>query len=342
MTIIITIVATIFVFGLLVLFHEFGHFATAKSVGMRVDEFAVGFGPKIFSYKYGETIYSLRIIPLGGYNKIAGMEPEEDAGERSYCKKPIWARLIVISAGSLMNFVLPVILFFMVFVASGIDTPSTEPVLGSIMPDKPAAMSGLQSGDRIIKINNEEIVSWNNFVETIQVNSGKVLKVEYERNGNINATSLIPEFDAKTNHGIIGVTVGLNKYYPSIGESFILSCKHTVYIIHAMIDGLFQMFTGRTSADVSGPIGVAKMTGEVARLGIAALLQFAAFLSINLGIINLLPLPALDGGHIVTLLVEGIRRKPLSKKTIYYIQMAGFLLIITLMIFTTFNDIKNL
>lgn len=342
MTIIITIIATIFVFGLLVLFHEFGHFATAKLVGMRVDEFAIGFGPKLFSYKYGETIYSLRIIPLGGYNKIAGMEPEEDAGERSYCKKPIWARLIVISAGSLMNFVLPVILFFMIFIASGIDTPSTEPIIGNIMPNKPAAMSGLQPGDRIVKINNEEISSWNKFVEVIQVNSGKVLKVEYNRAGNINTASLIPELDTKSNHGIIGVTADLNKYYPGIGESFVLSCKHTVYIINAMIEGLFQMFTGKTSADVSGPIGVAKMTGEVARLGLAALLQFAAFLSINLGIINLLPLPALDGGHIVTLLVEGIRRKPLNKKTIYYIQMVGFLLIIALMIFTTFNDIKNL
>ena len=175
-----------------------------------------------------------------------------------------------------------------------------------------------------------------------QVNSGKILKVEYERGGQLNNASLIPELDSKSNHGIIGVTAGLNKYYPGVPESATMAVKHTAYIIGAMTEGLIQMFTGKASADVSGPIGVAKMTGEVAKLGLVPLLQFASFLSINLGIINLLPLPALDGGHIVTLLVEGIRRKPLSKKTIYYIQMAGFLLIISLMIFTTFNDIKNL
>jgi len=309
---------------------------------MRVDEFAIGFGPKIFSYKYGETTYSLRIIPLGGYNKIAGMDPEEEAGDRGYSNKPIWARLIVISAGSVMNFILPVILFFMIFMTAGVDTPSTDPILGNIMPDKPAAMAGLQPGDKIMKINNEEIKSWKNFVEVIQVSSGKILKVEYERSGQLNNASLIPELDSKSNHGIIGVTAGLNKYYPGVPESATMAVKHTAYIIGAMTEGLLQMFTGKASADVSGPIGVAKMTGEVAKLGLVPLLQFASFLSINLGIINLLPLPALDGGHIVTLLVEGIRRKPLSKKTIYYIQMAGFLLIISLMIFTTFNDIKNL
>lgn len=158
---------------------------------MRVDEFAIGFGPKIFSYKYGETTYSLRIIPLGGYNKIAGMDPEEEAGDRGYSNKPIWARLIVISAGSVMNFILPVIIFFMIFMTAGVDTPSTDPILGNIMPDKPAAMAGLQPGDKIMKINNEEIKSWKNFVEVIQVNSGKILKVEYERGGQLDRKSVV-------------------------------------------------------------------------------------------------------------------------------------------------------
>ena len=138
-----TLVATIFVFGLLVLFHELGHFITAKMVGMRVEEFAIGFGPKLFSYQKGETLYSLRIIPLGGFNKIAGMDPDEEKDERAYTAKPIWARMIVILAGSTMNFILPVLIFLGIFLTAGINTPSPEPIFGEVMEGKAAAQAGL-------------------------------------------------------------------------------------------------------------------------------------------------------------------------------------------------------
>ena len=145
---VLTIAAAVFVFGLLVLVHELGHFVTAKLTGMRVDEFAIGFGPQLLAVKRGETVYSLRAVPLGGFNNIAGMDPEaeDDAGERGYARKSVWARMLVILAGSAMNFLLPVFLYWGVFFFSGVATPSTEPVLGMVLPDRPAAQAGVRVG----------------------------------------------------------------------------------------------------------------------------------------------------------------------------------------------------
>ncbi|SDL72938.1 regulator of sigma E protease [Dendrosporobacter quercicolus] len=337
-----TLVATIFVFGLLIFFHELGHFVTAKLVGMRVDEFAIGFGPKLFSRKYGETVYSLRIIPLGGFNRIAGMDPDEEQDERSFNAKPIWARMLVIVAGSSMNLLLPIILFFGVFVGAGIDTPSSAPVIGSIFPDKPAAQSGLLPGDRIISVNQTPIASWRDFVEVVQTSAGKELSIRYETQGTTKVAAITPEYDAKADRGIIGVMPQIQHYQPGILEGLGLAVKQTYTVTVSMITGIVQMITGRVDAELAGPIGVAQMAGEVAQMGIVPLLQFAAFLSINLGLINLLPVPVLDGGHLVTLAVEGIRGRSLSRNKMQFIQMVGFALLMLLLIFTTFKDITRL
>lgn len=338
----ITILAAIFVFGLLVLVHELGHFITAKMVGMRVEEFALGFGPKLLTKQYGETLYSIRAIPLGGFNKIAGMDPSEEKDERSYTAKPVWARMIVILAGSVMNFILPIFLFFGVFFVSGIDTPSSEPVLGEVLAHKPAELAGLKNGDRIVAIDGQPIDSWKSFVENIQNGSGRVLKVEYQRDGSVMNTSLIPEYDVTAQRALIGVIASVNTYHPGFVESAQLAVKNTGFIIYKMLEGLGQMVTGKTEADLAGPLGVAQMAGDVAQLGFDRLLGFAAALSINLGIINLLPIPALDGGHFVTLVLEGVRGKPLNEKYMYYAQMIGFLLLMGLMIFATMNDFSRI
>lgn len=337
-----TIIATIFVFGLLVLVHELGHFVTAKLTGMRVDEFAIGFGPKLVSYKRGETLYSLRIIPLGGFNKIAGMDPEEEQDEGSFSTKSIPARILVIIAGSAMNFVLPVVLFFIIFFSSGIDTPSNQPIVGNIFTDKPAAKAGLSLGDRIVSVNDNEIASWGDFVNIVQINAGNKLKLRFEHNGIIQSTTVIPEYDEKASRGIIGVMPQIDKYHPSFIEAAGLSFKQTYVVASSMVVGIVQMITGKVAAEVAGPIGVAQMAGEVAQLGLMPLLQFAAFLSINLGLINLLPVPVLDGGHVVTLAVEGLRGKPLSSKQMQFIQMIGFALLMLLFLVATFKDISKL
>lgn len=337
-----TALATIFVFGLLVLVHELGHFFTAKIVGMRVDEFGIGFGPKIISYKYGETLYSWRLIPLGGFNKIAGMDPDEKQDEQSFSAKSIPARMLVIVAGSAMNFVLPILLFMIIFLSSGIDTPTQEPIVGSVFADKPAAQAGLSVGDRIINVNDAEITTWQQFVSIIQVNANNKLTLRYEHQGEMKNVTVTPEYDEKANRGIIGITPQLEKSYPGFIEAVGLSIKQTYVVASSMIIGIAQMVTGKVAAEVAGPIGVAQMAGEVAQLGLMPLLQFAAFLSINLGLINLLPVPVLDGGHLVTLAVEGLRGKPLSKNHMQFIQMVGFALLMLLFLVATFKDISRL
>ena len=341
----LTIVSAVFVFGLLVLVHEWGHFITAKMTNMRVDEFAIGFGPKLNRRKKGETLYALRAIPLGGFNRIAGMdldEEENDAGDRAYFKRPIWARMIVILAGSVMNFVLPVILFFLIFLCVGVQTPSTEPIVGAVMANRPAASAGLMAGDRITSINGQTINEWANISEVFKDSAGKPFEVTYLRGDESRHTTVIPVLDESSNRVVIGIQGSVVSQEVSIGEAASLSVEKTWRIFKAMLEALAMLVTKEgASSELSGPIGVAQMAGEVAQHGFIPLLNFAAFLSLNLGIVNLLPVPALDGGHFITLVIEAVRGKQMSKKAMYYIQAVGVVILMSLMIFATFNDITR-
>ena len=377
-----TIVAAIFVFGLLVLVHELGHFMVAKLTGMRVDEFAIGFGPKLWSRKYGETLYAIRAVPLGGFNRIAGMDYEiiermgneaeekaddggresgwrryipsvnrenvvmvpddEGAGERGYFRRPIWARMLMVLAGSFMNFILPLFIFFGIFYFSGVATPSPEPVIGAVMAEKPAAMAGLMKGDRILTIDGSEVTKWDDISRSIPGAEGKPFKLTYQRDGEVRSATLIPEEEPDSKRVIIGITSSADIYQPGILEAAGLAFQKVVFVLMAMVGALIQLVQGSVGADaLSGPVGIVQMTGEVANQGILPLLNFAAFLSLNLGLINLLPVPALDGGHFVMLVLEGLRGKPLGPKAMYYIQAAGVTLLVSLMIFTTFNDLMK-
>ena len=341
----LTIVSAVFVFGLLVLVHEWGHFITAKMTNMRVDEFAIGFGPKLISWQKGETLYALRAIPLGGFNRIAGMdldEEENDAGDRAYFKRPIWARMVVILAGSVMNFVLPVILFFLIFLCVGVQTPSTEPIVGAVMANRPAASAGLMAGDRITSINGQTINEWANISEVFKDSAGKPFEVTYLRGDESRHTTVIPVLDESSNRVVIGIQGSVISQEVSIGEAASLSVEKTWRIFKAMLEALAMLVTKEgASSELSGPIGVAQMAGEVAQHGFIPLLNFAAFLSLNLGIVNLLPVPALDGGHFITLVIEAVRGKQMSKKAMYYIQAVGVVILMSLMIFATFNDITR-
>lgn len=340
----LTVVAAIFVFGLLVLVHEFGHFITAKLTGMRVDEFAIGFGPKLISKQKGETLYSIRIIPLGGFNRIAGMDlddEENDAGDRAYYKRPVWARMIVILAGSCMNFILPLFLFFGIFFFSGVATPSPEPVVGAVVAERPAAMAGLQAGDRLVSIEGKPVDKWEDISTLLQGAAGKPFKLEYRRGEELRHTTLIPVEEPESKRTIIGITGTVDLRQPGLFEAMELSVQKTGFILVSMVGALLQLIQGQGTAELSGPLGVAQMAGQVAQMGIVPLLNFAALLSLNLGLINLLPVPALDGGHFVTLLLEALRGKPLGKQAMYYIQSFGVVILISLMLFATFNDITK-
>lgn len=338
---ILTILSAVFVFGLLVLVHEFGHFITAKLTGMRVDEFAIGFGPQLFKARRGETVYSLRAIPLGGFNDIAGMDPSDNqAGERGFCEKPVFSRMVVILAGAGFNFLLPIILFFGIYATVGIGKPAPEPVLGAVIEDRPAYLAGLQAGDKILKVDDEVITTWAGFTEKLKtVAPEQTISIEYERNSQVATTSVTPEYNEKSQRVLIGVQSSIVYEPQSIGTALTLAVTQTRDILLMMLNALADIFMSPSDADVTGPVGIAKMAGQVAETGFIPLLNFAALLSLNLGIINLLPVPALDGGHFVNLAIEAVRGKPLSPKALAYTQRFGVALLLLLTIVVTTNDI---
>lgn len=337
----LTILAAIFVFGVLVTVHEFGHFITAKMTGMRVDEFAIGFGPKIYQQKDGETLYSLRAIPLGGYNKIAGMDPDDPVEPNAFNSKPIPARMLVILAGALMNFILPIILFSGIFMVEGRMQLVNEPVLGTVVDEMAAARAGLKAGDRIVTIDGKNVETWTDVVLNLRKAGTEEITLTAERNGVLQTYKMTPMFDKDAGRPLIGVSPKFSKeslgFFGSIKEGFI----YTKNIGLSMVSGLYRIVSGNAPADVAGPIGVAQMAGQVAEKGLLPLMNFVAFLSINLGVINLLPLPALDGGHFVLLLLEALRGKPLGGKAMTNIQMVGVALILALTVFSTFKDITR-
>lgn len=337
----LTILAAIFVFGVLVTVHEFGHFITAKMTGMRVDEFAIGFGPKIYQQKDGETLYSLRAIPLGGYNKIAGMDPDDPVEPNAFNSKPIPARMLVILAGALMNFILPIILFSGIFMVEGRLQLVNEPVLGTVVDEMVAARAGLKAGDRIVTIDGKNVETWTDVVLNLRKAGTEEVTLTAERNGVLQTYKMTPMFDKDAGRPLIGVSPKFSKeslgFFGSIKEGFI----YTKNIGLSMVSGLYRIVSGNAPADVAGPIGVAQMAGQVAEKGLLPLMNFVAFLSINLGVINLLPLPALDGGHFVLLLLEALRGKPLGGKAMTNIQMVGVALILALTVFSTFKDITR-
>lgn len=332
--------AIIVVFGLIVLVHELGHFITAKLTGMYVEEFAIGFGPKIVSFKYGETRYSIRAIPLGGFNKISGMDLEDtSAGDRAYCKKPLLSRLLVISAGSLMNFILPIFLIAFSAYYYGITTPSNAPVIGQVMVSSPAYDAGLKAGDKIVSIDGFSINNWQEIGEKLQDKEGRSVHLIINRDNEDRKIQVFPRQDADSKKLLIGIMPSGTTEHFSLGQSLEIGFSYVVNVIQEMYKGLLDLITGKSSAELSGPIGVAQMTSQYAKMGMQALITFTAILSINLGVINLLPIPALDGGHIVMLIIEGIYGKPISPKVLKKVQAIGVVLLLSLMVFATTKDI---
>ena len=336
----ITILGAVFVFGVIVMIHELGHFLTAKACGMRVDEFAIGIGPNVIQKQKGETLYSIRLLPLGGFNKIAGMDPSEEVGERGFSNKPVWQRFIVIAAGATFNFLLAIVIYFCIFAFHGTTVPSHEPVIGDTFAGNPAAEAGIQQGDRILTINGQSIQEWKDITQSLQGHSNHVVSVTLDRKGEIISTTVIPRESG--DRAVIGINPVMDVKQYGIGESAVYAVTHTGSTIMEMLQGLWNIVTGHSKGDVAGPIGVAQMAGQVAQHGFISLLLFTALLSLNLGVINLLPIPVLDGGHLVLLILEGITGRKLPEKALQYIQMTGVGLLLLVFVYSTFQDILRL
>lgn len=334
-----TILAAIVLFGVLITVHELGHFLAAKGTGMLVTEFSIGFGPKLIQKKVGETLYSLRLCPLGGYNRIAGMEPGEAVTPRGFNGRPLWARMLVILAGPFMNFLLPFLLFFGIFAVSGLTLPVNKPVVGSLMEGYPGAAAGLQAGDRLVSINGRKLEKWNDINSLVQENGPKPGKVVIRRDGREMTLTLQPRFDGESKRFLIGVRPPLEYRQLSLWESLKTAGLAVGKTTVAMVDGLRKMITGKVRADIAGPIGVAHMAGDMAAQGAVPYLEFMAFLSLNLAVLNLVPIPALDGGQFLVLVVEGLLGHTLAPKAKEIIQMIGVACIVALTIFATMHDL---
>lgn len=334
MNTIITIISFVFVFGLLVFFHEFGHFALAKLNNIKVHQFALGMGPKLISYKGKETEYSIRIFPIGGYVKMEG-EDEASDDERSFsCKTPL-QRISVLAAGPIMNIVLAIVL--LAIIAFSFGTPVN--IIDKITEGSPAELAGLKSGDEIIKINNTDIDSWEDIVDTIGSSKDNILNIKVLRNEETLSFKVTPKLDIETKRYLIGITPAMRK---SVIKAVKSSVENVFLVMKQIFEFLFSFIRGEGSTeDVVGPIGMFHYVGEAARISIFSLFSLAAVISINLAILNILPFPALDGGRIIFAIIELIKGSPIDPEKEGFVHMIGFVILIILMILVVVKDISR-
>ncbi|WAA10748.1 RIP metalloprotease RseP [Fervidibacillus albus] len=409
-----TVIAFMILFGALVFFHEFGHFLFAKRAGILCREFAIGFGPKLFAWKKNETMYTVRLLPVGGYVRMAGEDPEmielrpglvvgllldqegtvkkiilnqkekypeariveveyadmerelvirgyeqdeetiqqfkvdeqacyvENGVEtqiapwnRQFHSKPLLARTLAIFAGPLFNFLLAAVIFIFLGLVQG--NPSNEPILGEMTEDGSAIEAGLEEGDIVYAIDGAEVTSWFDIVEIIQENPEKTLTFQIERDGQFLEIPVVPQnIDGE---GKIGVYQSMDK---SPLNAFLSGVVQTVFWTKQIFIILGDLITGGFTIDaLAGPVGIYASTEVVAQTGIYSLMRWGALLSINLGIMNLLPIPALDGGRLVFLGIEAVRGKPIDKNKEGFVHFIGFALLFLLMLVVTWNDIQR-
>jgi len=327
----------------LILAHEFGHFITAKAFRVKVTEFGVGFPPRLFGKKRGETLYSLNAIPLGGFTKMAGEDDPDIA--RSLASKPTGIRLLVLSSGSLMNFLAPLLLFSIAFMVPH-NMVAGKVLVEEVAPNSPAAVAGIEAGDTLLSVNEKPVNNTGNLYRYIQINLGKETNISVKHSDLIiENVSLVPRWRPPEGQGAIGVSVKtidavIVRQSEPPWRAAPLAVSSCIENFALFKNGILSILTGATPPQVVGPVGIAQITGEVARAGLSPLLEFAAFLSINLGLINLFPLPALDGGRIVFILLETARRgKRVPPKTQGLIHLIGLAVLIGAMIAITYNDI---
>ncbi|MCF6096729.1 RIP metalloprotease RseP [Thermovorax subterraneus] len=329
-----TIAISIIVFGALVFFHELGHFLVAKLCSIKVNEFSLGFGPTLVSFKKGETLYSVRALPLGGYVKMEG-EDEKSGDPRAFSNKPVGARMAVVIAGPMMNLLMAVILISLIGFFGGVATTKVE-----VIPNSPAELAGIKDGDIIVAIDNKKISSWDETVSIISQKPNQTLELEILRNGEKKEISVTAKQEPETGRGVIGIKSVVIRY--SLLYSVKTGVQKTFWASGMILSSIPRLLTGRGLSDLVGPLGIAHMVGEAARFGIFNVLYLTAFISINLGLLNLLPVPALDGSRLVFLLVEFLRGKPIDPEKEGVIHFLGFALLMLLMAFVLYRDFMRL
>lgn len=348
-----TALATIFVLGVLVFLHEFGHFIVAKSVGIRVERFSIGFPPRLFGKKIGETDYCVSLIPLGGYVKMAGMVDEsmdaEIKGEPwEFQSKSFWEKFSVIIAGPLMNYLIAIVVFAGLTLSMGVGEVR-DATIAQVNPGMPAAAAGIQPGDKITTINGQAVSSWDDMTQIIHANADKDLEVEWIHKGKhkkaiIHTTAQNIPIDGKIKKvGLIGISPKL--YMKKVGaiQAIEAGFVRTWDLTKLVGYSTWMLATGKASLrNIGGPIIIAKMAGESAKSGFSTLLAFLAFISLNLAILNVFPVPGLDGGHLIFITLEAIMGRPVPTKTKMVIQQIGMFILLALIVLVIFNDLHNI
>ena len=345
MTVLIALLGFIF----LIVIHELGHMLTAKALGVRVDEFGVGFGPAIFKKKFGQTIYSFRIILLGGFAKMAGMEDigsvaarKGELGPDTYPAKPPWKRALIIFAGPAVNIVACVVILTAVFMVSGATSVTTE--VDQVQSGTFAAQAGVKPGDQIVSVNGTTTEEWREFQSTVSAKQpGDDVTLVVERNGTERTfTGDLSEDPDTPGSAIVGVAPVTEELSPNPLQSLGLGIERTITLIGAYFDGIYKLITGELDffENVNGPVGIVGASSESVSLGFFPMLL--AFISLILGIMNLLPILPLDGGHLLFIAAEKVIGKPVSAETMGKVAFLGLALMLTLFLFATYADISRI
>ncbi len=351
----INIIAVIILLGVLIFVHELGHFLVAKRSGVGVLKFSLGFGPRLFGRKIGETEYILSAIPLGGYVKMLG-ESEEDSEElspedekRSFLNQGVFKRIAIVAAGPIFNFIFAILVFSVVY-AIGVPVPTS--MIGSVQEDSPAFAAGIRSGDVVVAIDDREISQWSELASAVEESRGERLKIQIMRDGRTLDIHVAASSSKAVN--VFGEEVETFRIGVGISDETLLERKGPLGALYAGGEqtwgwtkltclGMAKIVQGVVSPkELGGPIMIAQMAGSQVRKGLMPFIFLMAVLSVNLGVLNLLPIPVLDGGHIAFFLIEAITGRPVSVKWREIAQQVGFFILIMLMIFVFYNDIARI
>lgn len=339
-------IIAILIFSLIILFHELGHFLLAKRNGIRVNEFSLGLGPTLVGFTRGETKYSIKLLPFGGACMMEG-EDEESSDEASFQKKSVWARISVVAAGPVFNFIMAFVFAFILILCVGFD----KPVVNDVIEGHPAQEAGIEAGDTIVSMNGKRIHFYREVSLYTFFHPGEPIDIVYQRDGERMEATVNPVFDEEQGKYLIGFYGTGVREKGNVLESLKYSAFELKYWINTTFDSLKMLVTGRVSFnDMQGPVGIVKTIGDTYDESksdggfwvFVNMLNIAILLSANLGVMNLLPIPALDGGRLVFLVIEAIRRKRINPEKEGMVHFVGLMLLLVLMVVVMFNDVRQL
>ena len=343
------------VLGLIVFVHELGHFLVAKGVGVGVERFSLGFGPKLLSKRFGETEYLISAVPLGGYVKMVGEDMAEtvdpDLEQRSFAHKSVGRRFLIVFAGPFFNFLAAFVVFSLTFLSFGVTVPLDAPKIGEVQPGWPAQKAGLAPGDEVLSVAGVPVKTWEELAKQIRQSQGQETRLSVKKgaDGQIVEVVVKPELRADpvgsggAKKYAIGITPTSELQAVSLAEGIQLGAEQTWLWTWLIMENLMKLVRGQVSAEeLGGPILIAQVASQQARLGLNYLLRFAAILNVNLAVFNLLPIPVLDGGHLLFCAIELLLGRPLSVRSREMAWRVGFLLIVTLIVLVFYNDIARL